>query len=95
MLRTRTLAATAVVLSTSLSVLPSLAADRDPTSREVSAALHRAMVFFREKVATNGAYVYRYSADLTKREGEGKVGDTTAWTQPPGTPATNRSTQTC
>lgn len=59
----------------------------EPTTGEASAALDRAITFFRKEVATSGAYVYRYSADLKKREGEGKVGDTTGWTQPPGTPS--------
>jgi hypothetical protein len=44
------------------------------------------VAFFREKVAVHGGYVWRYSADLEKREGEGKVGETTVWVQPPGTP---------
>ena len=57
-----------------------------PTAAEASAALRSALSFYREQVAAHGAYVYRYSADLKKREGEGKVGSDTGWTQPPGTP---------
>ena len=63
-----------------------LAADGAPAREEASAALDRAVAFFRGKVAVQGGYVWRYSADLSKREGEGKVGPTTAWVQPPGTP---------
>jgi len=51
------------------------------------AALRRATEFFRSRVGVRGGYVWRYSADLSLREGEKKVGPTTAWVQPPGTPA--------
>lgn len=54
---------------------------------EASRALSRAVEFFRTHAGVEGGYVYRVSADLTKREGEGKVGPTTAWIEPPGTPA--------
>lgn len=57
-----------------------------PTREETRAALRNAVAFFREKVAVRGGYLWRYSADLSKREGEGKVGESTAWVQPPGTP---------
>ncbi len=50
-------------------------------------ALRRAVDFYGQKVAAHGGYVYRYSADLAKREGEGKTGPDTVWVQPPGTPA--------
>ena len=59
----------------------------DPTRAEAQAALRKAAAFFRERVATSGGYVYRYSEDLTLREGEGKATATTAWVQPPGTPS--------
>jgi hypothetical protein len=52
-----------------------------------AAALHRAVAFFRENVATEGGYLWRYSEDLKIREGEGKADDRTVWLQPPGTPA--------
>jgi PelA/Pel-15E family pectate lyase len=51
------------------------------------AALFRAARFFHEQVSTEGGYVWRYSADLAKREGEGRVTTPTVWVQPPGTPA--------
>lgn len=54
--------------------------------REVKTALEKAITFYRSEVSVGGAYVYRYSADLKKAEGEGKVGKTSGWTQPPGTP---------
>ncbi len=54
---------------------------------QVRRAMHRAVRFFREQASTQGGYVYQWSADLAKREGEGKVDETTVWIQPPGTPA--------
>ena len=49
--------------------------------------MRRAVGFFREHVAREGGYVFRYSEDLARREGEERGGATTAWVQPPGTPA--------
>ena len=37
---------------------------------EASAALKRAVGFFSTKVAVNGTYLWNYSEDLSKREGE-------------------------
>jgi hypothetical protein len=54
---------------------------------EAEKSLERGVKFFRESVAAHGGYVYRYSADLKQREGEGKAGADTVWVQPPGTPA--------
>ncbi len=53
---------------------------------EVRQALVRAAEFYTRQVATHGGYVYRYSADLQKSEGEGKTTRDTVWVQPPGTP---------
>lgn len=50
-------------------------------------ALRRAVRFFVDQVAVEGGYVWRYSADLRYREGEGRATETTVWVQPPGTPA--------
>ena len=50
-------------------------------------ALRKGVEFFRTKVAVNGSYLWQYSADLSKREGEGKATRTQGWVQPPGTPA--------
>ncbi|WP_169974200.1 pectate lyase [Tautonia rosea] len=64
------------------------ASDRpDPTPAEAEAALHAAVSFFTEKVASHGAYVWRVSSDLTDRRGEGIASPTMAWVQPPGTPS--------
>ncbi|HVA47821.1 MAG TPA: pectate lyase [Pirellulales bacterium] len=51
------------------------------------AAAKKAATFYSRQVATKGGYLWRYSADLTLREGEGNVTGTTVWVQPPGTPA--------
>lgn len=50
-------------------------------------AMRRATHFFRSEVATEGGYLWRYSEDLTRREGEGTATDTMVWVQPPGTPS--------
>lgn len=57
-----------------------------PTRDQVQTAMHRAVAFFRQHAAAGGGYVYQLSADLQRREGEGEVGPTTAWIEPPGTP---------
>lgn len=51
------------------------------------AAAKKAATFYSRQVATEGGYLWRYSADLKLREGEGKVTGRTVWVQPPGTPA--------
>ncbi len=57
-----------------------------PSPGEAARALHGAVTFFRDEVAVEGSYLWRYSADLNKREGEGKADAQTGWVQPPGTP---------
>jgi hypothetical protein len=58
-----------------------------PLADEARAALRKATAFYAGTVAAHGGYVYKYSADLVKREGEGRTGPDTVWVQPPGTPA--------
>ncbi len=53
---------------------------------EVEAGLKRAAGFFRERVATEGGYLWAYSEDLALREGENAADDRCVWVQPPGTP---------
>jgi PelA/Pel-15E family pectate lyase len=50
-------------------------------------AMHQATDFFRTQVSTEGGYLWRYSEDLSRREGEGTATDTMIWVQPPGTPS--------
>ena len=59
----------------------------DDLREEARRAMRRAGEFYSTKVASHGGYVYRYSDDLSKREGEGKTDLDTLWVQPPGTPA--------
>ncbi|HIA20731.1 MAG TPA: polysaccharide lyase [Planctomycetes bacterium] len=55
--------------------------------QQVSGSLRKAVAFFQQQVSIQGGYLWRYSSDLKKREGEGKASETTAWVQPPGTPS--------
>jgi len=50
-------------------------------------ATKRATRFFTEKVSCRGGYLWRYSADLKERFGEGRATADQVWVQPPGTPA--------
>ncbi|TWU25161.1 Pectic acid lyase [Novipirellula galeiformis] len=60
----------------------------EPLGRENAVkALHRCVEFFRTHASTHGGYVFRISEDLSLREGEVKVGNTTAWIEPPATPS--------
>jgi hypothetical protein len=69
-----------------LVALPAIA-QQSPTNDEATAALKKAVTFFRDKVSADGGYLWRYSEDLSLREGEEKATATQAWLQPPGTPA--------
>ncbi len=64
-----------------------VSAQQDALVDEARVALRRAVAFFHGQVAAHGGYVYQYSDDLSKREGEGRTGPDTVWVQPPGTPA--------
>jgi hypothetical protein len=55
--------------------------------KKAKEVLHKVVDFYRTKVGHEGAYLWRYSADLTKQEGEGQATKTSGWTQPPGSPA--------
>jgi hypothetical protein len=72
-------------LVTLLVAVPAFA-QQPPTREEAIGAARRAVTFFREKVSAEGGYVWRYSEDLSLREGEEKTSATQAWIQPPGTP---------
>lgn len=58
-----------------------------PARDEAEVALRRGVEFFRAKVAVEGSYLWAYSEDLARREGEGVAGKTVGWVQPPGTPS--------
>lgn len=54
---------------------------------EAHRAAKRATAFLTDQVSTEGGYLWRYTADLSLREGEGQVDTPTVWVQPPGTPS--------
>ena len=54
---------------------------------QAAKAMRRAAEFFRTQVSTEGGYLWRYSEDLSLREGEGTATNTMVWVQPPGTPS--------
>jgi PelA/Pel-15E family pectate lyase len=70
-----------------IAVPPAFSADDPPEVAEALAAMRSATTFFTRQVATEGGYLYAYSADLKRREGELPATDTMVWVQPPGTPA--------
>ncbi len=64
----------------------STAAADDPLVADAKRSLQRGVAFYHQQVAAHGGYVYLYSDDLKKQEGEGKTTRETVWVQPPGTP---------
>jgi hypothetical protein len=59
----------------------------DQRSEQAAESLHRATDYFRDEVAVDGSYLWRYSADLSYRRGEAFATPQQGWVQPPGTPA--------
>jgi PelA/Pel-15E family pectate lyase len=90
-----------VVLFLGMSISPHMFGEEEsppPLDRETrqlaeqaESAMLRAVAFFTEKVSTEGGYLWRYSPDLAKREGEGRADDRTVWVQPPGTPTVGKA----
>lgn len=56
-------------------------------SAQALAAMKKATAYFTDTISCNGGYLWRYSEDLKRREGEGRARPTQVWVQPPGTPA--------
>jgi PelA/Pel-15E family pectate lyase len=85
----KTLRSTApAVLCLALASLPAgraRAAD-GPLRDRAAEALRKATAYFRTRVATEGGYLWRYSEDFSRREGEEVATATMVWVQPPGTP---------
>jgi len=81
-----TIPAIAIILTVAALPVPARSQET-PLRRRATEAMHRATAFFTGHVATEGGYLWRYSDDLARREGEGKASDTTVWVQPPGTPS--------
>ncbi len=60
----------------------------DATLRQrATEGMRKACDYFQNDVSCEGGYLWRYSEDLKKREGEGKATATMVWVQPPGTPS--------
>lgn len=78
---------TLLIIVSGLLVNHTLLHAADSLPEKASASLKQAVEFYHGKVAVHGGYVYRYSDDLAKREGEGKVENEKVWVQPPGTPS--------
>ena len=78
--------ASLAVILYALVALPTPAAER-VTRAEAQRALRKAVEYFRTQVAVEGGYVWRYSEDLSEREGERKANSLQVWVQPPGTPS--------
>jgi hypothetical protein len=75
------------LLCLALTLPPALSrADDRPLRDQATEALRRATHYFRTRVATEGGYLWRYSEDLSRREGERAATATMVWVQPPGTP---------
>jgi PelA/Pel-15E family pectate lyase len=74
-----------------LMVLTTLLVSAPPVDATLPAraaeGLRKAVTYFTKEVSTEGGYLWRYSEDLTKREGEGKATASRVWVQPPGTPS--------
>ncbi|MHC4432997.1 MAG: pectate lyase, partial [Planctomycetota bacterium] len=60
----------------------SAAASETALKEQAAGAMRRAAEFFRTRVSTEGGYLWRYSEDLSLREGEGTATDTMIWVQP-------------
>lgn len=62
-------------------------ADEAALRQRAQEGLRRATDCFRRQIATEGGYLWRYSDDLSRREGERPATATMVWVQPPGTPS--------
>ena len=80
-----------VLLGFIVTARPLAAEDSKAERDSAQLAMRKAIGFFSEKVASHGGFLYRYSADLSKREGEGKAAVDTVWVQPPGTPSVGQA----
>jgi len=61
--------------------------DNATLRQEAADSLRKATAYFRRNISTEGGYLWRYSEDLKRREGEDKADEATVWLEPPGTPA--------
>ena len=59
----------------------------DLTQAAARTQLRHVIEFYRTRVGYEGAYLWKYSADLKNQEGEEIANSTSGWTQPPGSPS--------
>ena len=71
--------------------LPLAAVADDDLPKVAAQALRRAADYLNDHVSCEGGYLWHYSADLTRREGENAATATQVWNQPPGTPAVGQT----
>ncbi|MFK7777599.1 MAG: pectate lyase, partial [Gimesia sp.] len=62
-----------------------LSAELSPA--DAKQAMKKATHYFTSDVSTAGGYLWKYSQDLSQREGENGASDSIIWVQPPGTPS--------
>nr|ABX10635.1 secreted pectate lyase family protein [uncultured planctomycete 3FN] len=74
-----------VVASVATCLTAASAAD-EISPEQAARALRKSVDFFEKQVSAEGGYLWQYSRDLDRREGEGRADARTAWVQPPGTP---------
>ncbi|MEQ9410779.1 MAG: pectate lyase [Fuerstiella sp.] len=74
-----------LLLTAVAATLPIVA--QTPSQQEAAASLSAVVNFYRSEVGYQGAYLWKYSADLSHQEGEGTATKTSGWTQPPGAPS--------
>ncbi len=79
-------AAVAVILTVAAALCAGADDAAQLSEQDARGALRKAVQFFRHDVSGHGGYLWRYTADLERREGEGKADTSTGWVQPPGTP---------
>jgi PelA/Pel-15E family pectate lyase len=59
----------------------------DSLRQRAAEGLRKACDFFQNEVSCEGGYLWRYSEDLQRREGEARAAASVVWVQPPGTPS--------
>ena len=79
--------ASCVCVVSALTVTSAGLTEEPLTVTRVTASMRLATQFMTNRVASHGGYLWRYSADLQQREGEGRADEQTVWVQPPGTPS--------
>lgn len=65
------------------------------TQEDARHLMRKVARFHRQQVGYEGAYLWKYSADLTHQEGEGIATRTSGWTQPPGAPSVGEAYLKC